>query len=152
MPLCRAPISSSRCARSGSMPVPCLGSTMPRWMRSFFPTGSGNRIFFASSARAKRAASRRATRASPSKRFARSSKSLTRGHRPERSRLGHLALRRLGEERDRVGNLARLECCLGMSPIQAQKFCPNRNALGLATLPTRAVANALTGVDHMIEL
>jgi hypothetical protein len=38
--------------------------------------------------------------------------------------------------------LAPLECCLGTSPIQAEKSRPDRNALGLATLATKAVANA----------
>src|SRR6201991_262732 len=34
-----------------------------------------------------------------------------------------------------------LECCFGTSPIQAEKLRPDRNALGSATLATRAVAS-----------
>src|ERR1700741_3763119 len=39
-------------------------------------------------------------------------------------------------------SLPPLEFCLGTSPIQAEKSRPDRNALGLATLATKAVANA----------
>src|SRR5690349_4822318 len=35
-----------------------------------------------------------------------------------------------------------LECCLGTIPTQAEKSRPDRKAFGLATLATRAVANA----------
>jgi hypothetical protein len=38
--------------------------------------------------------------------------------------------------------LAPLECCFGTSPIQAEKFRPDRKAFGSATLATRAVASA----------
>ena len=38
--------------------------------------------------------------------------------------------------------LAPAECCFGTSPIQAEKFRPDRKAFGLATLATRAVASA----------
>jgi hypothetical protein len=37
--------------------------------------------------------------------------------------------------------LAPLECCLGTSPIQAEKLRPDRKVLGSATLATRAVAS-----------
>jgi len=37
--------------------------------------------------------------------------------------------------------LAPLECCLGTSPIQAEKLRPDRNVLGSATLATSAVAS-----------
>jgi hypothetical protein len=37
---------------------------------------------------------------------------------------------------------APLEFCFGTSPIQAEKSRPDRNALGSATLATRAVASA----------
>jgi hypothetical protein len=36
---------------------------------------------------------------------------------------------------------APLECCLGMSPIHAEKSRPDRKAFGSATLATRAVAS-----------
>src|SRR6478609_5134651 len=39
-------------------------------------------------------------------------------------------------------SLPPLECCFGTSPIQAEKSLPDRNALGSATLATRAVASA----------
>ena len=35
-----------------------------------------------------------------------------------------------------------LECCFGTSPIQAEKFRPDRKAFGSATVAARAVANA----------
>jgi hypothetical protein len=35
-----------------------------------------------------------------------------------------------------------LECCFGTSPIQAEKYRPDRKAFGSATLATRAVASA----------
>src|SRR5580693_4215980 len=35
-----------------------------------------------------------------------------------------------------------LECCLGTSPIQAEKLRPDRKAVGSATLATRAVARS----------
>jgi hypothetical protein len=35
------------------------------------------------------------------------------------------------------------ECCFGTSPIQAEKFRPDRKALGSATLATKAVANMI---------
>ena len=35
-----------------------------------------------------------------------------------------------------------LECCLGTSPIQAEKLRPDRKVLGSATLATRAVASS----------
>src|SRR5258706_13314895 len=38
-------------------------------------------------------------------------------------------------------SLPPLECCLGTSPIQAEKLRPDRKVLGSATLATRAVAN-----------
>ena len=38
--------------------------------------------------------------------------------------------------------LAPLEFCFGTSPIQAEKSRPDRNAFGLATLATKAVASA----------
>ena len=38
--------------------------------------------------------------------------------------------------------LTPLECCFGTMPIQAQKFRPERKALGSATLATKAVASA----------
>src|SRR5258707_14800964 len=38
-------------------------------------------------------------------------------------------------------SLPPLECCLGTSPIQAEKFRPDRKAFGSATLATRAVAS-----------
>src|SRR4051794_36884289 len=37
--------------------------------------------------------------------------------------------------------LAPLECCVGTSPIQAEKLRPDRKVLGSATLATRAVAS-----------
>jgi hypothetical protein len=39
-------------------------------------------------------------------------------------------------------SLPPLECCFGTSPIQAEKFRPDRKAFGSATLATRAVASA----------
>lgn len=39
-------------------------------------------------------------------------------------------------------SLPPLECCLGTSPIQAEKSRPDRKDLGSVTLATRAVANA----------
>src|SRR3981189_1497793 len=39
-------------------------------------------------------------------------------------------------------SLPPLECCFGTSPIQAEKFRPDRKAFGSATLATRAVAKA----------
>src|SRR5712671_1920128 len=39
-------------------------------------------------------------------------------------------------------SLPPLECCLGTSPIQAEKFRPDWKAFGSATLATRAVASA----------
>ena len=38
--------------------------------------------------------------------------------------------------------LTPLECCFGTSPIQAEKFRPERKALASATLATKAVASA----------
>src|SRR4051812_10199324 len=38
-------------------------------------------------------------------------------------------------------SLPPLECCLGTSPIQAEKLRPDRKVLGSATLATRAVAS-----------
>src|SRR6266436_6834340 len=37
-------------------------------------------------------------------------------------------------------SLPPLECCFGTSPIQAEKFRPDRKAFGSATLATKAVA------------
>src|SRR6266567_1926454 len=39
-------------------------------------------------------------------------------------------------------SLPPLECCFGTSPIQAEKFRPDRKAFGSATLAIRAVASA----------
>src|SRR5947207_13904967 len=39
-------------------------------------------------------------------------------------------------------SLPPLECCFGTSPIQAEKFRPDRKAFGSGTLATRAVASA----------
>src|SRR3972149_2872329 len=39
-------------------------------------------------------------------------------------------------------SLPPLECCFGTSPIQAEKFRPDRKDFGLGTLATRAVASA----------
>src|ERR1700730_17593346 len=40
-------------------------------------------------------------------------------------------------------SLPPLECCLGTSPIQAEKLRPDRKVVGSATLATRAVATRL---------
>ena len=45
-----------------------------------------------------------------------------------------------------------LECCLGTSPIQAEKLRPDRKVLGSATLATRAVAERTDAWDAIKAL
>src|SRR4030088_2327984 len=60
------------------------------------------------------------------------------GQRARREQAAQIAIALFADTAELV--LAPLECCFGTSPIQAEKFRPDRKAFGSATLATRAVA------------
>jgi hypothetical protein len=62
------------------------------------------------------------------------------GERSNRKQASQVAIALLADAAELV--LAPLECCLGTSPTQAAKCRADRNALGLATPATKAVARA----------